>query len=527
MLSHLTVAAAGLLSLVNAHPPPPPPPGPPGPPGYGPGNGNPSSGGVYSTQWEQLQGSNYLPSVNWANANWPPQNVGVALVPQAPDQELISLIEGIDVNRVKDIVTTLTNFGTRHTLSQQNSSTRGIGAARDWIYKEMQSLAAPADGSMSVYFNSYIQPIASRILFPVNITNVVAQINGTTDPNRVYVVTGHYDSRRIDINDYVNDAPGSDDDATGVAVVMEMARLVAASKVKPAATMIFAATAGEEQGLYGSANLASTLKKAGYNVEGNWNNDIIGTGKNAPFSAVNDYTVRLFGASIYYPNASSASLDSTIGIIGGWNDSPAQNLGRYIAEVAAGAAQWVGMQVALIYRSDRYLRGGDHESFLSQGFPAVRFTEAVEDFAHQHQDPREQDGIQYGDLLEFVDFEYTSRVAKVNLASMWSAANSPGTPTNVSISEIIGFPAAAEDTPIEDISNDSQFSWDTGKDSLVKSYEIVWRPSGALQWTHSVDVGMTGNVTLSLNKDNVQVGVRAVGANGWKSPAVFPLPVNR
>lgn len=426
---------------------------------------------------------------------------------------------------MRHIVTTLTNFGTRHTLSMQNSSTRGIGAARDWIYSEMLDLAKPSNGSMDVYFNSYIQPVASRILFPVNITNVVAQINGTSDPNRVYVVTGHYDSRRIDINDYINDAPGSDDDATGVAVVMEMARLCATKK--PKATMIFAATAGEEQGLYGSANLAQTLKNQSANVEGNWNNDIIGTGHNAPFTAINDYTIRLFGASIYYPNASSAALGEEIGIIGGWNDSPAQNLGRYIAEVAAGAAEWVGMQVALIYRSDRYLRGGDHESFLAQGFPAVRFTEAVEDFAHQHQDPRVQDGIQYGDLLEFVDMDYTSRVAKVNLASMWSAANAPGMPVNVTISEIVGFPAAAEDTPIEDISQDSQLAWATGNDPLVSSYEVVWRPSGALQWTHSLDVGMTGNVTLALDKDNVQMGVRAVGANGWKSPAVFPLPIDQ
>jgi hypothetical protein len=426
---------------------------------------------------------------------------------------------------IKHIVSTLTNFGTRHTLSLQNSSTRGVGAARDWIYNEMLTLAKPSDGNLEVYFDSYIQPVASRILFPVNITNVVAQINGTTDPNRVYVVTGHYDSRRIDINDYTNDAPGSDDDATGVAVVLEMARLIATKR--PKATMIFAATCGEEQGLYGSAHLAQSLKQAGYDVEGNWNNDIVGTGRNTPSSPINDYTVRLFGASIYYPNASTAALGQEIGIIGGWNDSPAQNLGRYIAEVAAGAAKWVGMQVALIYRADRYLRGGDHQSFLAQGFPAVRFTEAVEDFAHQHQDPRVQDGIQYGDLLEFVDFDYTSRVAKVNLASMWAAANAPALPKNVSISEIIGFPAAAEDTPVEDISNDSQFAWVTGNDPLVASYEIVWRPSGALQWTHSYNVGNVGNVTVSLNKDNVQVGIRAVGKNGFKSAAVFPLPVDR
>ncbi|KAK4889043.1 hypothetical protein LTR27_012159 [Elasticomyces elasticus] len=492
--------------------------------GYGSGT-NSSSNGTYSLAWESLPGSIFLPSDDWANANWPPQNVGVPLVPQAPDAELKALLDGVSIPRIENIIHTLTNFGTRHTLSIQNSSTRGIGAARDWIYREMQGFAEESDGDMDVYFNSYIQPVASRILFPVNITNVVAQINGTENSTRAYVVTGHYDSRRIDVEDYTGDAPGSDDDASGVAVVMELARLCATRK--PKTTMIFAAVAAEEQGLYGSDHLAKTLKAQGYNVEGNFNNDIVGTGSNPPFSPINNYTLRLYGASIYYPNVSTAAVGQEVAIIGGWNDSPAQNLGRFVTEVAAGAVGWVGMQVAMIYRADRYLRGGDHESFLLQGFPAVRMTEAVEDFAHEHQDVRVQDGIQYGDLPEFVDFEYTSRVAKVNLASMWSAANAPALPVNVTISEVIGFPGAAEDTPIEELSNDSRFAWVTGNDPLAASYEVVWRTSGALQWTHSFNVGMTGNVTLPLNKDNVQVGVRAVGADGKKSPAVFPFPINQ
>ena len=303
---------------------------------------------------------------------------------------------------------------------------------------------------------------------------------------------------------------------------MEMARICAMKR--PAATMIFAAVAGEEQNLYGSNFLAQTLKNASANVEGNWNNDIVGTGSFQPFSPINDYTIRLFGASILYPAISSTSTLSQIGNIGGENDSPARNLGRFIAEIAAGASENVNMQVALIYRPDRYLRGGDHESFLSAGFPAVRFTEAVEDFTHQHQDPRTQNGTIYGDLVEYVDFEYTARVARVNLASMWSAANAPALPKNVTISTLIGFPAASESTPLYEISNDSQFSWTTGNDPLVAGYELVWRPSGALQWTHSLSMGNVGTVTVDLSKDDVQFGIRAVGANGMKSPAVFPLP---
>ena len=182
------------------------------------------------------------------------------------------------------------------------------------------------------------------------------------------------------------------------------------------------------------------------------------------------------------------------------------------------------MQVALIYRPDRFLRGGDHLSFLEQGFPGVRFTEAVENFAHQHQNTREQDGIQYGDLIEFVDFDYTARVARTNLASMWSAANAPRMPVNVSISQAIGFPATDEDTPPEIVGNDSQFCWSTGNDPLAVGYELVWRPTGNLQWTHSLDVGNVRSVTVNLPKDDLQFGVRAVGEDGKKSPAVLPLP---
>lgn len=310
-------------------------------------------------------------------------------------------------------------------------------------------------------------------------------------------------------------------------VVMELARVCATRH--PAASIVFAATAAEEQALYGATFLAETLKNASVTVEGNWNNDIVGTGTSQPFSPINNYTIRLFGASAAYPLSTSnetQALDnlSLLGEIGGQNDSPAQNLGRFIAEIAAGAAQYVDMQVALIYRADRFLRGGDHESFLAAGFPAVRFTEAVEDFAHQHQNPRTQNGTIYGDLIEFVDFEYTARVAKVNLASIWSAANAPGMPVNATISTLVGFPARTESTSLDELSNESQFSWNTGNDALVQGYELVWRTSGTQQWTHELEVGNVGEVRVDLPKDDLQFGIRAVGKGGRKSPAVFPVP---
>ncbi|MCJ1309332.1 hypothetical protein MMC25_002991 [Agyrium rufum] len=480
-----------------------------------------------SQAWTTLPGATFCTNEAFGScttASWPVSNVGKPLQAQQPDADLKAMIAQVDPKRVQNIVTTLANFGTRHTLSNQTDPKRGIGAARNWIMSQMEGFAKTSKGNMAVELNSYIQPISSTILFPTNISNVVATLKGSSDPNRAYVVTGHYDSRRIDILDYTGDAPGADDDATGVAVVMELARICATKR--PAATMIFAAVAGEEQNLYGSNHLAQTLKNASVNVEGNWNNDIVGTGSSQPFEPVNDYTIRLFGASLVYPNASSAALIQETGIIGGENDSPARNLGRFISEITAGAAKYVNMQVALIYRPDRYLRGGDHESFLTAGFPAVRFTEAVEDFKHQHQDPRTQNGTVYGDLIEFVDFEYTTRVARVNLASMWSAANAPAMPVNVTISEVTGFPADSESTPLEELSNDTKLRWATGNDPLAVGYELVYRPSGMLQWTHYLSLGMVDEITVPLGKDNVQFGIRAVGKDGMKSPAVFPLPTD-
>lgn len=213
--------------------------------------------GTYSPTWMGLPGSIYDRSGPWGDArdaSWPltQDTINLPLKPQKANAELQGMLKEVGENRIKTIVSTLVDFGTRHTLSEQNSSTRGIGAARDWIYRQMQNAAEPSNGKMDVYFNSYIQDVdGSRIPFPVNITNVVAQINRTKDPTRAYVVTGHYDSRRMDIMDYEGDAPGADDDATGAAVVMELARICA--KKQPAATMTFAAVAGEEHSLYGSA----------------------------------------------------------------------------------------------------------------------------------------------------------------------------------------------------------------------------------------------------------------------------------
>ncbi|KAK3045130.1 hypothetical protein LTS18_014508, partial [Coniosporium uncinatum] len=251
-----------------------------------------------------------------------------------------------------------------------------------------------------------------------------------------------------------------------------------------------------------------TLRNASVNVEAMLDNDIVGSPK-AQDGHVDPFTIRLFAQGP--PPTENASVARTRLIIGGENDSPARELARFTSEVAMNKA--TGMNVAIIYRLDRFLRGGDHRSFLEAGYPAIRFTEPNEDFRHQHQDVLVDNttGVQYGDLPEFVDFEYTARVGAVNLATLWSLANAPGLPRGVSVNTTL-------------LDNNTQLFWLPSVEPEVRGYEILWRPTNAPLWTHSIDVGMTDSFTVPLNKDNVIFGVRAVGVNGYKSPAVYPFP---
>jgi len=285
---------------------------------------------------------------------------------------------------------------------------------------------------------------------------------------------------------------------------MELARILA--KTKPKSTIILGAVAGEEQNLYGSTFLAQTLKNASTNVEGMLNCDIVGS-STGDRGQKDPYTIRAFAQGP--PAYESATVAARRLQIGGENDSPARELARFAAEVATNKA--TGMNIAIIYRLDRFLRGGDHTPFLNAGYPAIRFTEPNENFAHQHQDLRVENGTQYGDLVEFVDFEYTARVGKVNLATLWSLSQAPGMVRNVTV-----------DTTALD--NNTRLKWIVSTELGLKSYEIVWRATTASLWTHVLDVGKVGAVTLPLSKDNVIFGVRAVGSNGYKSPATYPFP---
>ncbi|WP_245703183.1 M28 family metallopeptidase [Streptomyces lushanensis] len=427
-----------------------------------------------------------------------------AATAQAPGRELRELLKEIDRDRIEATVRRLAAFGTRHTLSTQDDPERGIGAARDWIYEELKRYAAASGGRMTVELQSYIQEPASRIPVATRITNVVATLRGSVDPERVYVVSGHYDSRASDVMDAVSDAPGADDDASGVAVAMELARVMA--RRRPAATIVFAAVAGEEQGLYGAAHMAERFKAAGTNVLAMFTNDIVGSPK-ADDGTRDPYTVRLFAEGV--PTAETPAEANVRRSVGGENDSPTRQLARFVRDVANNDA--TGMNVRVIYRRDRYLRGGDHIPFLERGYAAARFTEPTEDFAHQHQDVRVEDGQQYGDLPEFCDFGYIARVARVNGAALWTLAQAPATPRGVKI-------------VTSSLTNATELVWDAGTETDLTGYEVVWRETTAPEWTHVVGAAGATSHTVDLSKDNLFFGVRAVNRAGHRSPVAFPVP---
>jgi hypothetical protein len=435
--------------------------------------------------------------------DWPP-GPGGRIRQQQPDHELRKLLAEIDPHRMRATVEKLVSFGTRHTLSSQTDPNRGIGAATNWIFSQMQAIAATSGGRMTTELQSFIQPPASRIPTPTQITNVITTLRGSTSPDRIYLVSGHIDSRVTDVMNFTDDAPGADDDGSGVAAMMELARVMATRA--PEATIVFAGVAGEEQGLYGSAFMAQQYKAAGANIQGMFSNDIIGASK-ADDGSSDPNHVRLFAEGV--PTSETPQQAAIRQSVGGEGDGVSRQLARFVADVASNSA--TGMTVEIIYRRDRYLRGSDHLSFLQQGYPANRFTEPNENFAHEHQDVRVENGVQFGDLIQFVDFNFLGRVTRVNAAALWSLANAPGTPKNVII-----------DTT--QLTNDSSLRWDQGTEPDLAGYEIVWRPCPEPEWTRVIPVGNVTTAMVDLSKDNVFFGVRAVDRNGHRSPVAFPVP---
>jgi hypothetical protein len=431
---------------------------------------------------------------------------GTAKRPQTPDRELRRLLAEIDERRVRATVERLVAFGTRHTLSSQTDPARGIGAARDWLQAQFQAAAAASGGRMTVELQSFVQPPGARNPEPVTVTNVVATLHGTVSPGRVHVVSGHYDSRVTDVLNFTADAPGADDDASGVAVVLELARVFAGRPTE--STIVFVAFAGEEQGLFGSTHFAAQLKAAGTAVAAMFSNDIVGASQAWDGTPPDPRTVRLFVEGV--PTSETPAQAAVRQSVGGEDDGPSRQLARFVREVAENDA--TGMRIRVVWRRDRFLRGSDHIPFLQQGYAAARFTEPRENFAHEHQDVRVENGVQFGDLARFCDFGYIARVARVNAATLWSLAQGPAAPAGVGIAASV-------------LTNDTTLRWTRGTEPDLAGYEVVWRETTSPDWTHVVPVGDVTTATLDIVKDNVHFGVRAVDRDGHRSPVTYPQPV--
>jgi hypothetical protein len=431
-----------------------------------------------------------------------------ALAPQEPDEELRVLLREVDPARIKATILRLVQFGTRHTASSQTDPVRGIGAATAWVFDQMQAIAATSSGRMTVQKQTFVQPVAPNIPVPTTITNVIATLKGTASPERFYVITGHLDSRVTDVLNFTNDAPGADDDGSGVAVALELARLFATRQFP--GTLVFATVAGEEQGLYGSAFMAAQMKAAGNDVQGMFSNDIVGASQAFDGTRPDPHTLRLFVEGI--PTAVTPTQISILQATGGENDGVTHQLARFVTGVAP--FELTGINIRVIWRRDRYLRGSDHISFQRQGYPAARFTEPRENFNHEHQDVKVVNGVQFGDLPQFVDFDYTARVARVNGAALWALATNPGTPKNLVIHTTppVGFPGT----------NLTTLNWDANTEPDLAGYEVVMRETTAPDWTSAIGVGNVTTVTLNISKDNVQFGLRAIDKAGHRSPAAFP-----
>jgi hypothetical protein len=431
-----------------------------------------------------------------------------ALPRKEPDDGLRAMLREIDPGRLKATVLRLTQFGTRHTASSQTDPVRGIGAATAWVLQQMQAIAATSSGRMTVQKQTFVQPVATNIPVPTTISNVIATLKGTASPERFYVVTGHLDSRVTDVLNFTSDAPGADDDGSGVAAVLELARLFATRQFP--GTLVFATVAGEEQGLYGSGFMAAQMAAAGNDVQGMFSNDIVGASQAWDGTRPDPHTLRLFVEGI--PTAATAAQISVMQSVGGENDGATHQLARFVTDAAP--FHLTDMNVRVIWRRDRYLRGSDHISFQRHGYPAARFTEPRENFDHEHQDTRIVNGVQFGDLIEFVDFNYLARVAAVNGAALWSLATAPGTPKNLQI----------HTTPPPTLAgtNLTTLTWGANTEPNLAGYEVVWRETTAADWTNVIDVGNVTTITLDMSKDNVQFGVRAADKAGHRSPVAFP-----
>jgi Zn-dependent M28 family amino/carboxypeptidase len=407
----------------------------------------------------------------------------------------------VSAERQHDVIARLVGFGTRHTLSDTSSPTRGIGAARRWVAAEFAAMSKDCGGCLTVETPSQVFA-GRRIPKPTEVMDVLAIQRGTTDPERVIVISGHLDSRVTDVMNATSDAPGANDDASGVAAVMEAAHVL--SKHRFPATLVYAALSGEEQGLNGGKVLAAYATAHGWRVEANLNNDIVGNSEG--LNGLRDSTrVRVFSEGTKTVETKEEADKRRYN--GGEVDSPSRQVARMMAGLAG--RYLPGLAVTMVYRTDRFGRGGDQTEMLNAGFPAVRVTEAAENYNRQHQDLRVANGIRYGDVIEGVDFRYLANVTRLNVLTMAAMASAPAPPTGVQISG--------------GVSDDTTVKWTPAGDASQN--RIWWRDTTAAQWRYARDVAPSGQAVLKdVVIDDWFFGLSAVSADGWESPVVFPGP---
>ncbi|ACU08828.1 leucine aminopeptidase-related protein [Flavobacteriaceae bacterium 3519-10] len=420
------------------------------------------------------------------------------------DPEIEALVKKVNKDSLRAHVEKMVSFGTRHTMSSTTDANRGIGAARNWVLSKFKDYAQNSGGRMEVYLqNKDLQPDGRRVNNTTNLGNAVALLKGT-DPNdnRIIIVSGHLDSRVSDVMNAESDAPGANDDASGVAAVIEAARILSGAKLS--ASVLFVAVSGEEQGLLGAKMLADQAKAEHWNILVVLNNDMIG---NNSFDAQNKNEkpkLRVFseGLPAFETEKSAVNLRN----LGLENDGSARQLARYIKETGENYVK--NIDIKLIYRNDRFLRGGDHTPFVVNGFTAVRLTDYYENYDHQHQDIRTENGKQYGDLIEFMDVDYLKTNTQVNVAVLANLAKSPASPLNVRMD-------------VKELSYTTKITWDKPSTGTVKGYHILVRETASPVWQQKIFTKET-TISIPYSKDNFLFGVQSISEAGNESLPIIP-----
>jgi len=420
------------------------------------------------------------------------------------DPLIEKMVSEVNADSLKSYISSLVSFGTRHTLSNTTDAKKGIGAARTWIVSKFNEFAKNSQGRMTAELDKWTGASdGKRIDVAADMGNAMAILHGTdTADKRIFIISGHMDSRITDVMNRTADAPGANDDGSGTAAVIECARLM--SKYSFPATIIFVAVCGEEQGLFGSAHLAEKAKQNGWHVEAMLNNDIMGSNNSNETNIIDNTRVRVFSEGL--PAADLDKKAAAIRQYGLENDGASRQLARYVKET--GERYVANIEVVMVYRNDRFLRGGDHLPFVEQGFTAVRITEMNENYEHQHQDIRLEKNIQYGDLPSFMDFEYLRKNTALNLSTLANLAKSPAPPSDLKID-------------VKNLTNSTYLYWKTPAIGKVKGYYVMMRETTAAQWQRKIFTAQT-EIRLPYSKDNYFFAVQSVSEDGNESLPVVP-----